>query len=170
MGGVEGLVDEKFLWFCGFSHFFGRFLCDFAVWIVACGLRFIAKIWCNFSVFGYSELRLCGFHHLKNTQWVVWALMDPNNPLVLSVTSVSKLKYAFLAQNHEFKVTMLSMLILRFRQFFQAVLRFFQKFCAVLRFSRPLWHPRPMFRVHPELHPHAVKPNSSQRTDRIGLL
>ena len=63
---------------CGFvvfAYFFVRFLWHlpiflavfmwFAVSMVACGLRFFAKIWCGFLVSGYSELRFCGSNHLK---------------------------------------------------------------------------------------------------------
>ena len=127
------LVDYHFLDCMGFwPKMYGK------IAIFSCeNLVRISRFW----LFRVAVLRLTSS---ENAQWIVWALMDPKNPLVLSVTWVSKLnKYAFLAQNHEFKVTMLSMVTLRFRQFFQAVLRFFQKFCAVLRFSRPLWHPPP---------------------------
>ena len=41
---------------------FVRFLCGFAVSIVAYGLRFPTEIWCGFSVFGHLELRFCGFY------------------------------------------------------------------------------------------------------------
>ena len=41
-----------FVRFCGFRGFFERFLCGFAVLIVACGLRFLTKIWCGFSLLG----------------------------------------------------------------------------------------------------------------------
>ena len=51
--------------FCGFRRFFVRFLCGFAVSIVACGLRFFTKIWCGFSVLGYFASRFCGFYRLK---------------------------------------------------------------------------------------------------------
>ena len=100
--------------------------------------------------------------------------MDPNNPLVLSATFVSKLRYAFFAQNHEFKVTMTSMLILRFQATFPCDFAVFPKIlCGFAVFVTHLTPP--VFRVHPAPQNYApsvtdaVGPNSSQRADHIGL-
>ena len=93
--------------------------------------------------------------------------MDPNNSLILSVTSVSKLKYAFLAQNHEFKVTMLSMLILWFQAIFPCGFAVFPKdLCGFTVFATPL---TPLectlhHRITPSPLSDAVGPKSSQRT------
>ena len=85
--------------FAVFTYFFVRFLWHlpiflavfmrFAVSIIACGLRFFAKIWYfGFWLFRVTVLR---FKSSENTQWVPWVLKDTNTSLVLSVTSVSKL-------------------------------------------------------------------------------
>ena len=100
--------------------------------------------------------------------------MDPNNPLVLSATFVSKLRYAFFAQNHEFKVTMTSMLILRFQATFPCDFAVFPKilsdFVVFVTHLTP-----PVFRVHPAPQNYGpsvtdvVGSDSSLRADHIGL-
>ena len=81
-------------------------------------------------VLRFLTILSCG---LKNTQGVLCALINANTSPVHPVSSASK---SYL--DHEIKVTLLSMLVLRFFRFFCAFLCFFfPKFRAVFGFWDP---------------------------------
>ena len=102
---------------CGFVVF-ADFSCGFVSSIVAYGTRFPTEIWCDLSVFGHSELWFCDFYRSEYLRSFECHEKCRNVTDTLRFFLFFKSMYDFFEKNNEIKAVLLSILVLRFWQFF----------------------------------------------------
>ena len=90
------------------------FLCDFAVTVVACCLRFVAETRCRFSVLGFFLSSVFAFFLCTNPLYSFVCLDKCKQLTSVLRFFVSKSKNVFLDRNHEIEVIWLNLLALRF--------------------------------------------------------
>ena len=115
-----------------------RFLCGFAVSVVACGLCFVVKKGAVFRFFDPFEWRFCDFYCSKIVLRALCPKINANTLPMSCVTSVLKSADVYKGRNFKIEVISQCMLVLRFLAIFQCGFAVFAEISCGFRFQGPL--------------------------------